>query len=138
MPYAGSCLCGEVRFHIESELEPIQLCYCAQCRKAHGGPFAAVVPVAVSEFRLLSGAQSLKAYESSPGKERVFCSNCGSPVYSRRASLPSVLRVRAGLIDEPIAAKPAWHAHVNSRCSWWSIDDGLPQHREGYAPPSAA
>ena len=138
MPYTGSCQCGQVSFRIDSELEPIQLCYCAQCRKAHGGAFAAVIPVDVSAFHLLGGAQVLKAYESSPGKERVFCGQCGSPVYSRRPALPSVLRIRAGLIDEPISARPAWHAHTGSKCSWWSIDDDLPQYPDGHAPPSAA
>jgi len=137
MTYTGGCLCGEVRFHVESELEPIQLCYCEQCRKAHGGPFAAVIPVQAGAFRLVSGEQTLKSYESSPGKERVFCSRCGSPVYSRRHSLPSVVRIRAGLFDEPIPVAPAWHAYTASKCSWWSIDDALPQYREGYVPPTA-
>ena len=137
MGYTGSCLCGEIRFRVESELEPIQLCYCQQCRKAHGGAFAAVIPVAVSAFRLLSGEQSLKAYESSPGKERVFCGRCGSPVFSRRPSVPSVVRLRAGLLDEPVPVKPAWHAHTGSKCSWWSIGDGLPQYRDGHAPSAS-
>lgn len=131
MSYTGGCLCGAVKFRVESELQPIQLCYCEQCRKANGGPFAAVIPVEVSAFRLLSGERALKAYESSPGKERVFCSSCGSPVYSRRHSLPSVVRIRAGLFDEPIPARPDAHAYTGSKCSWWSIDDGLPQYPEG-------
>jgi hypothetical protein len=135
MRYTGSCLCGEVSFAVDSELEPIQVCHCEQCRKAHGGPFAAVIPVEVSAFRLLSGEGSLKAYESSPGKERVFCSHCGSPIYSRRPALPSVVRIRAGLFDDPISARPAWHAYTGSKCSWWPIDDGLPQHSKGYVPP---
>jgi hypothetical protein len=138
MPYTGSCLCGDVKFRIESELEPIQVCHCEQCRKAHGGAFAAVIPVEVSAFRLLSGEQSLKAYESSPGKERVFCERCGSPVFSRRPSVPTVVRIRAGLLDEPIPAKPAWHAYTDSKCSWWPIDDGLPQYREAFVPPGTA
>ncbi len=49
-------------------------------------------------FRLLSGEQLLKVYELSPGKQRPFCSHCGSPVYSRRQSLPSVATER-----EPVA-----------------------------------
>ncbi len=134
----GSCLCGDVSFHVEVALEPIQVCYCGQCRKAQGGAFAAVIPVDASAFHLLRGEQSLKVYESSPGKERVFCGRCGSPVYSRRNSLPGVLRLRAGLLDEPVDALPAWHAYTGSKCSWWTIDDELPQHPDGYTPPGAA
>ncbi|WP_296921718.1 hypothetical protein [Polaromonas sp.] len=50
---------------------------------------------------------------------------------SERSSLPGVVRIRAGLLAEPVAAKVASHAYVDSKASWWSIDDGLTQHPEG-------
>jgi hypothetical protein len=128
MTYTGSCLCGSVRFRIEGELQPIQVCYCQQCRKAQGGAFAAVVPVAKADFCLLAGEGFLKPFESSPGKERVFCARCGSPVFSRRDALPDVLRVRAGLIDEPLEVGIAWHAHTASKCGWWEIQDDAPRY----------
>jgi hypothetical protein len=137
MHHTGSCLCGGIRFRVDSQLEPIQLCYCIQCQKAQGGAFAAVVPVAAAAFRLLGGEHLLKPYESSPGKERVFCSRCGSPIFSRRASLPSVVRVRAGLFDEPLPVRPARHAYTASKCNWWTIDDDLPQYPHAYVPPRA-
>jgi hypothetical protein len=124
-----------VTFRIESELQPIQICHCLQCRKAQGGPFATNIPVAASAFRLLSGGPLLKAYESSPGKQRLFCSHCGSPVYSRRQSLPALVRVRAGLINEPLPVRPAWHAYTGSKCNWWTIQDSLAQYTQGPVPP---
>lgn len=129
MAHTGGCLCGGVRFRIEAELPPIQLCYCEQCRKAQGGAFAAVVPVPASAFHLFQGEDLLQAYASSPGKERVFCRRCGSPVFSRRKALPDVLRVRVGLIDEPLRLGIAWHAHTASKCGWWDIpNDGAPRY----------
>ena len=133
----GSCLCGGVAFRIDGALAPIQACHCTQCRKAQGGPFATNIPVAAAAFHLLQGEALLASYESSPGKVRVFCSRCGSPVYSRRAALPDVLRVRAGLLDGALAARPAWHAHTASACGWWPIDDDLPRYPNG-APPAPA
>ena len=108
-----------------------------QCRKSQGGPFATVVPVDVSAFRLVSGEHLLKAYESSPGKQRLFCGECGSPVYSRRQSLPSIVRVRVGLFNEPLNVRLGWHAHVRSKCNWWPIDDALPQYLDGYVPSNS-
>ncbi len=134
MASTGSCLCGGVAFRIESDLQPIQVCHCSQCRKAQGGPFATNIPVPAAAFHLLGGEHLLKSYESSPGKQRVFCSHCGSPVYSRRASMPSIVRVRAGLLDGPLPVRPAWHAHTASQCNWWRIDDGLAQYPQGYDP----
>jgi hypothetical protein len=134
MTHTGRCLCGAVRFRIDGALAPIQVCYCRQCRQAQGGAFAAVVPVATSAFRFLGGEAVLRAYASSPGKERVFCSRCGSPVFSRRTSLPEVLRVRAGLIEEPIESGIAWHAHTASKCNWWEIEGEAPRYEEGHGP----
>jgi hypothetical protein len=125
--HSGSCLCGGIRFQIDAELPPVQLCHCAQCRKAQGSAFGANLPVDRAAFRLLCGAELLKAYESSPGKQRVFCSVCGSPIYSCRDQLPGVLRVRAGLIDGPLPAGVALHFHVASKADWWTISDALPQ-----------
>ncbi len=125
--YTGSCLCGGVRFRIEGELAPIEVCHCGQCRKAQGAPFATNTPVAASAFTLLSGSELLKTYESSPGKQRVFCATCGSPIYSGKDKLPGVIRVRAGLIDEPLPVRPRCHFYTSSKSTWWEINDDLPR-----------
>ncbi len=130
--HTGSCLCGGVQFRIEQALEPIQVCHCSQCRKAQGTPFATNTPVSTSAFHLTAGKELLKAFESSPGKQRVFCSGCGSPIYSIRDSVAGVLRIRAGLLNEPLGIKPVAHFHTGSKCSWWPIDDGLPQFKQAY------
>jgi len=126
--HTGSCLCGGVRFAVEDELQPIQLCYCAECRKAQGGPVASNIPVDAGAFRLLTGTDLLREFESSPGKQRVFCSRCGSPVFSRLTSRPEVLRIRAGLLEQPLPVRPSRHAFVADKANWWTIpEDGLPR-----------
>ena len=77
---------------------------------------------------LRQGAELLQAFESSPGKRRVFCRRCGSPVYSERDALPEVLRVRAGTLDGDLETRPSAHFHVAHRANWWDLDDGLPRH----------
>jgi hypothetical protein len=135
--YSGNCLCGGVRFQIQGELEPIQICHCLQCRKAQGTPIVTNTPVLTAAFQLLSGADLLTEFESSPGKQRVFCSNCGSPIYSKRDSLPDVVRIRAGLINEPLSVKPMAHFHTGSKANWWFINDGLPQFEASYVSPNS-
>lgn len=132
--YTGSCLCGGVQFRVESELAPIDICHCMQCRKAQGAPIATNSPVPASAFRLTSGRELLTEFESSPGKKRVFCSRCGSPIFSQRASIPGVVRLRVGLINEPVSVKPHAHFYTASKANWWPINDGLPQFKEAYVP----
>jgi hypothetical protein len=89
------------------------------------------IPVAVSAFELLSGNELLNSYESSPGKQRVFCKVCGSPIYSKRADLPEVLRIRAGTIDGALRTKPIAHFYVDSKANWYEINDSLPKFSGG-------
>lgn len=134
-PITGRCLCGGIRFEIDGPLAAIQVCHCGQCRRAQGAPLASNIPVPVPRFRWIDGQALLSAYESSPGKERCFCSRCGSPVFSRRVDDPHTLRVRAGILEGPLDSRPVAHFHVASMANWWTLDDTLPRFEAGYVPP---
>ncbi|ROH86481.1 GFA family protein [Stagnimonas aquatica] len=131
--HRGSCLCGGVRYVLRAPLTEIGLCHCQQCRKANGSAFAANAPVPEAAFQLLAGAELLKAYESSPGKQRVFCGHCGSPIYSRNAKKPGLLRLRIGLLDTPAGHTPDFHFMTAHKADWHQLDDALPQYPE-YPP----
>ena len=126
----GSCLCGTVNYEVHSELGPIIMCHCKICRKANGTAYATNAPISKQGFKLLSGEQALAEFESTPGMLRIFCRNCGSPIYSRRPHLPDVIRLRLGTLDTPITSKPAAHIFVGSKAEWEDIQDALPQNPE--------
>ena len=133
MIHRGSCLCGGVRFEVVGEIGTLTLCHCSQCRKAQGSAFAAAAPVRSADFHLLSGEDLLQAYESSPGKQRVFCRRCGSPVLSRRAADPQWLRIHAGLLDTPLGRRADAHIFCADRADWDDRIDDLPRH-DGIEP----
>lgn len=128
--HRGSCLCAGVRYEYSGEFGRFSLCHCSHCRKAQGSAFVAVLPVNVAEFKLIQGQDLLKAYSASPGKERLFCGTCGSPLFSRSQSRPDVLRLRVGTLDTPIRRKPQLHQFVASKADWYDIHDDLPQYAE--------
>lgn len=129
----GSCLCGGIRFEVDEPLEPIQVCHCGQCRKAQGTAFATNIPVAESRFRLLAGQELLSSFSSSAGKQRCFCSRCGSPIFSRNERIPGVLRVRAGTLDGELDTWLQAHFFTAHKANWFEINDGLPCYAE-FAP----
>jgi hypothetical protein len=133
--YAGSCLCQSVRYEIAGELGEFGYCHCGSCRKASGSAFAANAPIARSAFRLVSGDDTIRAYESSPGKFRVFCSRCGSPLYAYLAASADVLRIRLGTLDTPFTERPRAHTWVSDKAPWDAIDDDRPQFPQ-WAPRS--
>ena len=122
----GSCLCGGIRFEIDQPLAPIQVCHCSQCRKAQGTVFATNIPVAEAHFRLQEGAELLRSYSSSPGKQRCFCDRCGSPIYSCHEQIPGVLRVRAGILDGELESRMQAHFFTAHKANWFEINDNLP------------
>ena len=80
--HKGSCLCRSISYEVAGELGDFGYCHCRSCRKASGSAHGANAPVARSDLHLVDAAQTLREYESSPGKFRGFCSRCGSPLYA--------------------------------------------------------
>jgi hypothetical protein len=132
--HEGRCLCGGIRLRVEGALPPMQVCHCRMCQQAQGGAFVAVLPLQRSALTLDDPEGLLTTYDSSPGKQRLFCRRCGSPVFSRRSSHPEVVRLRAGLLEGPLGTSIAWHAHTASACDWWPGDANAPRF-PGAAPP---
>jgi hypothetical protein len=128
--YKGSCLCGAVKYEIRGTLGPIVFCHCSQCRKAQGSAFAANAAVKTREFEVVAGKDALVEYRSSPGKKRVFCGICGSPIFSARDNLPDFVRLRIGTLDTEVQEQPSAHIHVASKATWFEINDSLPQYAE--------
>ncbi|MDB5985626.1 MAG: hypothetical protein JWR16_679 [Nevskia sp.] len=131
--HRGSCLCGGVRYELDAAPGRIGLCHCRSCRKSNGSAYAANVAVAEQDFHIVAGAELLKEFESSPGKQRVFCGTCGAPVYSRNEKRRGIVRLRIGLFDTPIQRRPEFHFMVADKAEWDEICDNLPQY-PGFEP----
>lgn len=133
--HQGSCLCGNVRYEVTGELGDFGYCHCTSCRKASGSAHAANAPVARAAFHLTSGSDTLREFESSPGKLRAFCARCGSPIYAYLTTSPETLRIRLGSLDTPFTKRPQAHTWVSDKAPWEPIPDDLPQFPQ-WAPRS--
>ena len=131
--YQGGCLCGAVRFQINGAIRNIIYCHCSQCRKAQGSAFATNGIVQASEFSIVSGENNMTGFNVSEDQVKYFCKTCGSPIVSKRTSVPDQVRVRLGTIDSPISERPSAHIFVGSKANWEDICGELPQYDE-YEP----
>ena len=96
----GQCLCGTVQYQYDGEIEQSILCYCQHCQQAQGSIAGWNSPIDQTKFQFISGQDQLKEYLHTPNKARVFCQNCGSPIYSYRTDLPNIIRLRLGSVTE--------------------------------------
>ena len=125
--YKGGCLCGKVRFEILAGIDDIIYCHCSLCRKAQGSAFATNGNVDADAFRFVTGEDQLNGYEATPGQTKFFCRHCGSPIISKKESVPEKVRVRLGTIESEISERPQAHIYVGSKASWETICGDLPQ-----------
>src|SRR5690606_5393524 len=126
--HKGSCRCGRIEYRYDGESDEISMCHCSQCQKGQGSAFVAVAPVQAAKFHILRGEEYLKEFRASPNKARVFCAECGSPLYSAKDDLPEIKRLRLGTLETPVQASKQYHAFVAQKASWYQITDGCPQH----------
>lgn len=107
--YSGSCLCSSISYRIEGELSEFGYCHCQSCRKASGSAYGANIGVARSDLRLEDPKHHLKKFESSPGKIRTFCSQCGSPLFAYLKATPELVRIRLGSLDSDLGKTAKAH-----------------------------
>lgn len=126
--YSESCLCGGLRYEIQSEIGDIVQCHCRKCRKANGTAFATNAPIKKADFKIVQGEHLLKKFQSSATTQRCFCADCGSPIISIKTETPDLYRLRIGTLDTPLQQKPTQHIFAASKAEWDTICDGLVQH----------
>lgn len=128
--HKGSCLCGQIGYEIKGDLSDFGYCHCRSCRKASGAPHGANAGLQRNNFKLSDHHSLLREYESSPGKFRAFCSNCGSPLYAYLSRTSDLIRIRLGSLDSVFTKHAKVHTFVSDKATWDEISDDLPQFDE--------
>lgn len=128
--YTASCLCGGIQLKINTEIPQVFVCHCQQCQKAQGSAFVAIAPIETKDLEIVQGQELCSEYYATANKKRVFCKSCGSPLFSARLDLPDVVRLRVGIINEPLNAEIASHAFTDYKTAWFEILDDHPKFTE--------
>jgi hypothetical protein len=131
----GGCLCGAIRFELEGEPDEVLHCHCEFCRKQTSSAVATYVMVERAKLRFTRGEP--RVFASSPGVERSFCADCGSPIAYGSEGRPEIIDLFLGTLDDPGAVKPSCHVQVAEQVSWFEVLDDLPRYersRRGTKP----
>ena len=129
-PMTGGCLCGAVRY--ESSGEPVfsLLCHCRDCQRNNGTAYTAAVRVPAAGFRVTKGEPKLyiKTADSGNQVSRVFCPECGSPLFLRVSTRPDLVGIRVGTLDDPSWFRPEADIFVRSAQPWDHMNPDLPKY----------
>jgi hypothetical protein len=130
----GQCLCGAIEFQVQGSLGKVNYCHCLRCRQATGTAFSANAKIRKDQFKIVKGTEKLTEFEQNPGTRRFFCSACGSALYVLLDSEPEIVRLRIGALTGDFDVQINAHVWVESKASWFTIEDSLPVFNQA-APP---
>lgn len=123
---SGSCLCGAVKVSAMLSELSIQACHCEQCRRWTGGSPLFVCPVTEAN---ISTAQEPVVYRHSAWGERVFCAQCGSPLYWKMQD-GDITHIAVGLLDDQSGLRVTDEIFVDYRPEWQPPWPGASQSTE--------
>lgn len=128
----GRCLCGGVRFELEEPPISARYCHCERCQRRTGTAASVSAQVVPGSLRVLSGENLAKDYDPGDGGHiKVFCSSCGSALWSRDPEHPERVAIRMGSFDGDPGVRPSARQFVAYAAVWEPIpNDGLPRFPE--------
>ncbi len=119
----GGCLCGAIRYRAEAEPVMQGVCHCTHCQKQAGSAFSIVMAFPKGTVAIEGSPKSYDDSGDSGGRvERIFCPNCGSPLFTKADAAPDLFFIKAGTLDDPTAFAPAIHFYAQTRLPW--VDTG--------------
>ena len=125
--YRGGCLCGAIRYRIESASRlKGGHCHCASCRRASGALAVAWFTVPLGRLHFDRGRPAL--YRSSSDVERRFCAACGTPITYRSLKESNTIDITVGSLDQPDMIRLTRHVWTSHRVPGVTLDPELPAH----------
>jgi hypothetical protein len=102
-------------------------CHCRDCQRATGSAYFAAVSVSEPTFRLTTGTPAVYEKQADSGNtmRRMFCSQCGSPVYLTNSARPNMVVLYAASIDDPSWVRPSRDIYTESAQPWDYMNPAL-------------
>jgi hypothetical protein len=130
-PVRGSCLCGGVRYEVTAPFLRANFCHCSRCRKHTGAAASTQGRVPREAFRLVSGADLIRAFAPGQGMVKAFCAACGSSLFGGTWPDGPEVSIRLGTLDDDPGIRPQFHNYVADAPAWLPVPgDGLPRYDE--------
>ena len=128
-PLQGGCLCGAVRYEITAPFLSAGYCHCTHCQRRTGTGSSANGRVPQEGFRLLQGAEQLRAFQPPEGVPKLFCTVCGSALFSGEPLADAEVAVRLGTLDRDPCIRPQYRQFLDSAAVWEPLpEDGLARY----------
>jgi len=128
VPIEGGCLCGGVRYRLQTAPARLSDCHCIDCRRASAAPFVTWGEVPRDDIELLSGELRKVGHAD---RLRSFASCCGTPLFFQDNENSQSVDVTVASLDHPESYPPAVAIWTEDRLPWVTLDPVRPTFPHG-------
>ena len=120
VPFSGGCICGAVRYECSAEPLMSLNCHCRDCQHITGSAFVPVVIVPTDSLKVTKGGAKYHSVRGDSGNtiSRGFCAECGCPLFSKLPSMPHIMAIKVGSIDDASWYRPTMDIYTDSAQPW--------------------
>jgi len=122
-PYAGHCLCGDIRFELQGEPLTLYACHCTDCQRRSAGALRLSMWVDRSALQVLAGEPVTRTSVLGSGRTRVSraCGRCDTDLWTEPPENPSLAILRPGTLVRHRDFVPVAHLFIRSALPWLQI-----------------
>ncbi len=127
MGQTGKCLCGAVSYEITAEPVMTAICHCKNCQRQAGSVLSVIVGLPRDGIEI-SGTTKTYDDTADTGQsvKRIFCPECGSPLFTDAENAPELWFVKAGTLDDTSWLEPQVQFWKDSKQDWYELGDTIP------------
>ena len=100
----GGCMCGAIRYVLKEAPEVVYYCHCNDCKRSTGSAFHVGLVMRTDRVEIVDDIlkEYMKLSDSGNHMTRLFCSKCGSPLFTKDSAVPGKIPViKAEGLDQP-------------------------------------
>ena len=100
----GGCLCGKLRYQVQSPPVRVTMCHCRFCQRATGGAYLVEPIFHKPEVSLTEGEAKIYQHRSEGSGQLVhvnFCDTCGTKLFLAFDRWPGLVGIFGGTFDDP-------------------------------------
>ncbi len=122
-PYAGHCLCGDIRFELTAEPRTLYACHCTDCQRRSAGALRLSMWVDRAALRVTAGEPVVRTSVLGSGRRRVSkaCARCDTDLWTEPPENPTLAIVRPGTLERAREFVPVAHLFVRSALPWVAL-----------------
>jgi len=134
--FTGGCVCGHVRYRMESEPIVVHGCHCRYCQRMSGSAFGVNAMIEADRLTVVGDGAPEAIYTPSalPGGQVVHrCPRCFVALWSHHSLLGAAVPiVYLGTLDEPRRFSPDVHCFTATKHDWVQLPADVPAFEGDY------